>query len=105
MYVVPNLSGCFLFVRSSLFLRLGGFDERYFMYLEDVDLVRRFGDISKTIYNPLIYIKHNYAKGSYRNSLLLKYHIISAILYFNKWGWFFDETRKNRNLKVLKFID
>jgi N-acetylglucosaminyl-diphospho-decaprenol L-rhamnosyltransferase len=33
--------GCF-FVERETFLRLGGFDERFFLYMEDVDFGRRF---------------------------------------------------------------
>lgn len=35
------ISGAALFVRHSLFRNLGGFDERFFLYFEDVDLCRR----------------------------------------------------------------
>lgn len=98
---VPTLSGCFLLIRSNLLHRIGGFDERFFMYLEDVDLVRRIGDISKTVYYPSVQVIHSYAKGSYRNWKLLGYHLRSAIQYFNKWGWFFDSTRRMRNRNAL----
>ncbi|HSQ02873.1 MAG TPA: glycosyltransferase, partial [Burkholderiales bacterium] len=35
------LAGMFLLLRSATFLEMGGFDERYFLYYEDVDLNRR----------------------------------------------------------------
>jgi len=98
---VPTLSGCFLLIRSDLLQRVGGFDERFFMYLEDVDLVRRIGDVAETVYQPSVEVVHSYAKGSYRNRKLLGYHLRSAIQYFNKWGWFFDSTRKMRNRNAL----
>lgn len=34
----PSVSGCFMLLTNSLLQKLNGFDERYFMYLEDVDL-------------------------------------------------------------------
>ena len=40
-HFVANCSGCFMLFRASALLELGGFDERYFMYLEDIDLSRR----------------------------------------------------------------
>ena len=37
---IPNASGSFMLFRSECLLALGGFDERYFMYMEDIDLSR-----------------------------------------------------------------
>ncbi len=36
--VVPVLSGAFMMVKKPVFEKAGGFDERYFMYAEDIDL-------------------------------------------------------------------
>lgn len=101
---VPTLSGCFLLIRTRLLQRIGGFDERYFMYMEDVDLVRRIGDVAKTVYFPSVKVVHEYAKGSYRNKKLLAYHLASAVRYFFKWGWFFDKVRRKRNENILNKI-
>jgi GT2 family glycosyltransferase len=98
---VPVLSGCFLLVRYDLLKALKGFDERYFMYMEDVDLVRRVGDKAQTVYLPAFQVTHQYARGSYRSVRLLGYHVRSAVQYFYKWGWFFDRTRKSRNRDAL----
>jgi GT2 family glycosyltransferase len=38
---VATITGCFLMIRSELWRELGGFDERFFMYSEDVDLSAR----------------------------------------------------------------
>lgn len=98
---VPSLSGCFMFLRTETLKQVGGFDERFFMYCEDLDLCRRVGQVSKTIFYPEVSITHNYEKGSYKNSKLLKYHINSALKYFNKWGWFLDMERKRINKETL----
>lgn len=84
---VPCLSGCFLFARTDIFRHTGLFDERYFMYLEDVDLCKRIGAKFRTVYYPGTSVYHYYDKGSYRNWKLLYYHARSAVKYFNKWGW------------------
>ena len=99
---VPNLSGCFMFLRTSILKEVGLFDERFFMYLEDTDLNRRIHRKYKTIFYPKVSVFHEFAKESYKNKKLLKYHITSAIYYFNKWGWIFDKERKKINKKVLK---
>ena len=101
---IPNLSGCFMFIRSSVLEATGGFDDRYFMYMEDLDLTRRIHALAETVFFPDVHIYHGYTKGSYANPQLLKYHIISAIKYFNKWGWLFDKQRTRLNKEVLDML-
>ena len=98
---VPVLSGSFMMIRTSVLKEVGLFDERYFMYLEDFDLCRRIGEVCRTTYYPKVSIVHEYKKGSYFNRRLFKHHIISALKYFNKWGWCFDKKRKVRNQQCL----
>ena len=98
----PSLSGCFMLMRIKTLKEIGGFDHRYFMYAEDMDLSRRIGEISRTVFFPHVTIFHRYEKGSYKKWKLLRYHLISVIKYFNKWGWFFDEKRKKMNAQCLK---
>lgn len=102
---IPVLSGCFAIIRTSVLRNVDGFDERFFMYMEDVDLCRRIGKVSRLVYYPKVKITHNYAKGSYTNKKLLKYHIKSAISYFNKWGWFFDRDRYKINHDTLEQLN
>ncbi len=101
---VPALSGCFMFIRCSVLKEVGGFDDRYFMYAEDVDLCRRIGEVSKAIFYPYVSVVHEYEKGSYKNKKLLKYHIQSMIKYFNKWGWLFDSKRNSKNRYCIEQI-
>jgi len=99
---VPYLSGCCMFLRTNILKKVGLFDERFFMYLEDTDLTRRIHKVAKTIYFPYVHIYHEYGKGSYREFRLLYYNIDSAIKYFNKWGWFFDKERDIINRLTLQ---
>ncbi len=101
MYV-PSLSGCFMFMRTDALRKAGLFDERYFMYAEDLDLCRRIGEVSLTLFCPTASVFHTYEKGSYKDPMLLKYHIRSVIQYFNKWGWLFDRKRRMANRKCLE---
>ena len=102
---IPSLSGCFMFLRTSVLEDIGLFDENIFMYLEDNDLNRRIHNKYKTIFYPKASIYHEYEKESYVNKKLLMYHIKSAIYYFNKWGWFFDKERSSINKRCLKELN
>ena len=77
------------------------FDDNYFMYCEDFDLIRRLHRVSKTMFYPNVTIIHDHAKESYKNRKMLFTHIKSAIRYFNKFGWFFDKERKEMNQRIL----
>ncbi|SHG92014.1 hypothetical protein SAMN04488109_2476 [Chryseolinea serpens] len=96
-FEAPYLSGCFMFFRVDALKKVGLFDERFFMYMEDVDLSRRVHRHFKTVYYPEVHIRHGHARESYRFNRLLFAHIRSAIRYFNKWGWFFDAERSEVN--------
>lgn len=102
---VPVLSGCFMFTRRSVLEAVGRFDERFFLYMEDVDLCRRMGGISRLLFWPGITVTHGHGQGSYKDSRLLRLHIRAAIAYFNKWGWFNDPVRSARNHFGLTELD
>lgn len=99
---IPNLSGCFMFIRSSVFKEIGFFDDRIFMYMEDADLTRRIHRKYQTLFYPKAQIFHHYAKGSYKNLKLMFYHIHGALIYFSKYGWFFDTERERINQRVVE---
>lgn len=85
---VPFASGCFMLIRQSIVKELGGFDERYFMYLEDCDLSRRIADAGHAVrYLPDATITHHWERGSHKSTKLFLVMIRSMISYFNKWGW------------------
>jgi glycosyltransferase involved in cell wall biosynthesis/GT2 family glycosyltransferase len=102
---IPNLSGCFMFLRCNVLKQVGLFDERYFMYMEDIDLCRRIHAVAETIFFPEVSIIHGFEKESYSNRVVLKHHIQSAIKYFNKWGWFIDKERKRFNDRILQQVN
>lgn len=99
---IPYMSGCFMAIRSSAFARVGGFDDRFFMYLEDTDLSRRLLKEGRLVFNPQHTVYHVFEKASYHNPRLLRAHIASAIYYFNKWGWIFDGERRRINRKTVQ---
>jgi N-acetylglucosaminyl-diphospho-decaprenol L-rhamnosyltransferase len=61
---VPAISGAFMFVRTKRFQALGGFDERYFMHVEDLDLCLQIARAGGTIvYLPEITAVHRRASS------------------------------------------
>lgn len=78
-------SGCFLAIRTDVFKKIGGFDDRYFMYFEDFDLSRTVSEIMKIRYYPDVVVYHEWGRDSKRNMKLKIIHISSMIKYFLKW--------------------
>lgn len=98
---IPYFQASYIMLRNELCNSLGGFDERYFMYGEDIDLTRRIHQVAETLYVPDVHITHEYRR--YSNSSLRGtwIGIQNNCRYFNKWGWFFDPGRKRINHQVL----
>ncbi len=84
---VPYLSGCFMFLRVEALKTVGLFDERFFMYPEDIDLTRRIHEQYETLFYPNVTIIHNHAQASYKSLRMMWIHIVNICRYFNKWGW------------------
>jgi hypothetical protein len=99
---VPYLSGCFMFLRVSAMKEIGLFDERFFMYPEDIDLTRRMHLKYRTVFYPEVSVVHHHAQDSYKNYPMLWIHISNMMKYFNKWGWFFDKERRLTNKQVVQ---
>lgn len=87
IYNVPYLSGCFMLFRTSTLKKVGYFDDRFFMYLEDADITRRFLQVSKTLYYPDVQIFHHFAKFTHSSFKFKWITIKSAFVYFKKWGF------------------
>lgn len=95
----PYLSGAFLFCNKNLFKTIGVFDERYFMYPEDLDITRRAAVYFKNVIINDVKIYHSHRAESKKSLTMFYVHSINMIKYFNKWGWFLDSSRKSINSK------
>jgi GT2 family glycosyltransferase len=83
------LSGCFLVIPSLSFREVGGFSARYFLHLEDADLVRRLSGCGLTVHNPIGKVCHRWARGSHK-SLSQTIHLLrSIVVYTFSWGMSF----------------
>lgn len=94
---VPYHQGSFMFLRVEALRRVGLFDERFFMYPEDIDLTRRIHRHYLTMYQPEVTVVHNHRQASYHSRRMLWVHCRNMIGYFNKWGWLFDAERRRLN--------
>ncbi len=101
------VSGAYLMMPRSFFLELGGFDEIFFMYGEDIDLCYRVKEAGKKVVyyadasvthlkgasglhsksKEAIYHFHRAMKLFYRKHYWKKYNIfVSAAVYFGIWA-------------------
>lgn len=97
VYSAPFLFGSFMLLRTEALRRHGIFDERFFLYMEDVDLTRRLHRHWRTESVPFMTVRHEHRAESYRSLRMLALHCVSAVRYFTKWGWFRDVERSRFN--------
>jgi N-acetylglucosaminyl-diphospho-decaprenol L-rhamnosyltransferase len=86
--MVDQVIGAFFFVRRDLFTRLGGFDERYFLYFEEVDFAlraRRRGARSYFLKEARIVHVGNVSSNQIRGTRL--YHLLRSRLLFAYEHW------------------
>lgn len=84
---VAWVSGAFLMTRKGLWERLGGLDERYFMYMEDVDYCKRVRHLGyRVAYTPEVKIIHYEGGGrAWVGEKALKDTMRSYMLYTEKF--------------------
>lgn len=86
--IVDQVSGAGLLVRRQLWERLGGMDERFFMFYEDVDLCRRIKDMGyNAFYLPTAKVIHLGGGSRHQDrSSVLYYSLRSKFLYLEKYN-------------------
>lgn len=92
--LVDWIPGAFVFIPAAVWARLGGFDERFFMYYEEVDLCRRMQAAGLQVhYWPELKATHiggasartvAQAQVSKSGSQLERWRMRSALLYYRK---------------------
>jgi len=91
------LSGSCLLVRRSAFSQIGGFDERYFMYMEDVDLGDRLGKAGwLSVYVPSAEVLHHkgHSTGRDPESHLTAHHRSTYLFLADRHsGWWLAPLR------------
>lgn len=83
---IEIVSGAFMMVGRSVLSEVGGFDEEFFMYGEDIDLSYRIGRAGYRNYYLPIPIVHYKGESTQRNSYRHAYVFYNAMLiFFNKY--------------------
>ncbi len=85
---VEWVAGMFMLFQRSAFTRLGGFDEKFFLYYEDVDICVRAWKLGILIAAcPRVSVIHSARRSSHHNLKHLRWHLVSMGRYFLKhWG-------------------
>ena len=83
---VDWIAGMFMLFRSDTYRALGGFDETYFLYYEDVDLCHRLRKAGKSVIcNPAAEVTHDARRASRKDPRLAFHHLSSALRYFSRF--------------------
>ncbi|NCD00811.1 glycosyltransferase family 2 protein [bacterium] len=83
---VDWVSGAAFFIKNSLFKEVEGFDEKFFMYFEDIDLSRRIKNLGfSNLVNKNISLVHLGGKSLKRFNFRKKYYYSSQDYYFKKY--------------------
>lgn len=88
------VAGMFMLFKSEAYAKVGGFDERYFMYCEDADICTRLWKAGYKVVGCLSAgVIHNAQRASHRSFKHLSWHVRSMARYF--WSHSFSLPKKN----------
>lgn len=99
---VDAVSGALMYVPRSVFERVGGFDEGYFLHAEDLDLCRRLREAGlRVACVNTIRVEHGKGGSSRHRPLFVNWH-----KHRGMWRWFvkFDPAARNPLLRGLVWI-
>ena len=82
------VAGMFMLFQRSVFGRLEGFDERFFLYYEDVDIcIRAWKEGVPIAVCQRVVVIHDARRDSHRNVIYLLRHLASMARYFLRHSW------------------
>jgi N-acetylglucosaminyl-diphospho-decaprenol L-rhamnosyltransferase len=85
---VDWIAGMFMLYRSAVFRELGGFDSRYFLYYEDVDIcVRLWRAGYQVCYCPEVAVIHDAKRDSHKQLKYFFWHLNSIVRYLMVQSW------------------
>ena len=84
---VTLASGCCMWVRRSVFDRVEGFDESFFLYFEDYDLSLKMAAVGDVLEHRGIEIIHHGGQASRKGLTHVRWLVSGAFKFFKRWGW------------------
>lgn len=84
---VEFCSGSFFVIRTDVFRKMGGFDEKYFMYVEDADITQKALQHGRAVYLPEVTVAHAWQRAARREPRAFGWQLKSMLRYFGKWGF------------------
>ena len=84
---IPWAAGMFMLFRREAFEAVGGFDEGFHLYYEDVDICARLWKSGwQVVHQPNAKVIHHAQRASRHNWRYLRWHLSSVLRYFFKHG-------------------
>lgn len=78
-------SGCFMVIRTAVYKQIEGFDEQFFLYLEDADLTLRAKAYGRVVFYPAVSVIHSWKRASAKKTKYFFIHINSMRKFMWKW--------------------
>lgn len=89
-YKVDSLNGGSVLIRASLMKSMQLFEEMYFMYNDEIDLMRRIRDMKKSVWvcpTALVFHHHNWQRSNAIGNYRMYYYMMrNKYLYWKKFG-------------------
>lgn len=87
IHSAENVPGSFMMFRTQLFKQIHGFDESYFLYMEDSDITMKVNQISNVVFFPNAHVYHEWQRENKKSIRGIVRMLKSMYTYFHKWGW------------------
>ncbi len=85
---VDWVAGMFMLFRAEDFEAIGGFDEKFFLYYEDVDICTRLWKTGRSVMvYPQVQVVHDAQRASHKSWRYMRWHAGSMARYFWKHWW------------------
>ena len=76
-----------MLARTSALQAVGGFDERYFLHFEDLDLSLRMHAQGRVVSDPGVTLIHHGGHAARKGLAHLRLFLRSGLRFFNTHGW------------------